>query len=225
MFSVKKSTYGWTFFISLISGLIITAVVIALHSDIERVLNESGFSHTYSYFAPYLILLLCGFALISLTKSIAHKSWRIIASLLIIFMPFAVGFALRPIYEDAIYIGGTDYAYNNDALSDNHKLSIIVIPDCPFCKRAIQQAGRFVSTGENGLVEVVLCSSDSAATAKYSTLLPSGVQLRNASHPDSVAIYTGGSFPAYCNRISERQMRIWTNNEFGPRALDFIDME
>ncbi|MFM7105730.1 MAG: hypothetical protein ACKOW8_09445, partial [Flavobacteriales bacterium] len=82
--------------------LIITAVVIALHIDIVRVLNDSGFSHTYSNFAPYLILLLCGFAFTTLTKRIANKSWKIITTFLIIFLPFAIGFAIHPIYEDAI---------------------------------------------------------------------------------------------------------------------------
>lgn len=157
-----------------------------------------------------------------IARRIPNKALRIMTAFLIFVLPFGVGFAFHPIYEDAIYLGGTDFGYSEDALCKECKMSIIVIPDCPFCKMAIQQSGRFVSEGGNSSVEVVLCSSDSLATAKYLGILPKGVHLRNATHPDSVAVYTGGSFPAYCTKVSDQQMRVWSNNEFGPRALDFV---
>jgi len=219
----KKSTIVWTFFIPFISAAITAAVVISCHDIVVTIFLEIGLSHTGAYFSPYVILLICGVVMTTLSKRIARRSLRVFAAFLLLIVPFLTGFAIHPIYEDAIYIGGTEYGYHHDALSENHKFSIIVIPDCPFCKMAIQQSGRFVSVEENSFVEVVLCSSDSAATAKYKNILPKGVQLRNASDPDSVAVYTVGSFPAYCARISDDKMRVWSNNEFGPRALDCIE--
>ena len=220
MFSVKKSTYGWTFFISLLS-LLTTALVIVFHYGLVSFFEAFGCTHTFSYFSPYLVLLMCGTAGISITKRIVKRSLRMVIAFLLFLLPFAAGFALHPIYEDAIFIGGTDFNYNPDALGKNYNLSIIVIPDCPFCKMAIQQSGRWIKE-ENSSLEVVLCSADSTAGERYLHMLPAGVQLRQAVHPDSLALYSGGSFPAYCARISDHQMRVWSNNEFGPRAVDFI---
>ncbi len=217
-----KSTFGWTFFIPLISSLIPMVCVIAYHNSVVATGHNFGMSNTSAYFLPYIILFLCGAVLSLLAKKIARKSLKLVVAFFLLLTPFAAGFAFHPIYEDAIYLGGTEFGYSEDALCKECKMSIIVIPDCPFCKMAIQQSGRFVSEQGNSSVEVVLCSSDSLATAKYLGMLPEGVQLRNANHPDSVAVYSGGSFPAYCTKVSDQQMRVWSNNEFGPRALDFV---
>lgn len=215
-----KSTFGWTFFISLIT--VATVTVILNHNRFIKICHGIGFSHTVAYFVPYILLLLCGWFLSSMTRRISRKSFRWVSAVLLFILPILVGFSVNPIYEDAIYVGGRDVRYNSDALSEDYKISIVVIPDCPFCKRAIQQSGQILDKPNELAVEVVLCSSDSAATANYTRMLPDGVILKNAQAPDSLAKLIGGSFPAYCARISGDQMRVWSNNEFGPRAMDFI---
>jgi hypothetical protein len=223
-YNALKSTSGWTFFVLPLTAIVMVIVTLSFHDVIVELCRKSGLSHTAAYFSPYVVLLICGLMLTAITRKIQVKWLRIVVAFFIYVLPFTIGFALNPIYEDAIHIGGRNHPYHQDALAADRQLSIIVIPDCPFCKMAVLKSEELRDAKTGLTVEIVLCSADSTAASKYLNLIPPDIHFRLSANPDSLSALVGGSFPAYCARNSDKSnsITIWSNNEFGPRAMDVI---
>jgi hypothetical protein len=214
--------------IKLITSIIITILPILFFKEIQSSLFNSGSSWTTSKALPYLITIILGIIIAINTFKILtiKKVYKFSLATTILILPFAISFALHPIYEG-------DFSKNGKVLESNsysensfkHGLMVITIPNCPYCYQAIDQVKKLALRNPDLKIEYVVCSSDTNTISTYKKEIGGLFNIRLAKDRNQLARVAGGSFPAFVQIKNNKFTYKWSNSQFGVRALDLIEKE
>jgi len=214
--------------------LLILSAVIAVcllmpfgYEGVRGMLLKSGLSWAFSEWSFYGLLLLCG-GLIgwSLTHVFQFSaSWkRITLGAVVAAVPFVIGFAQHPIYEDMIWDLSEDVSAMQTMPDYNAAdLVVIAIADCPYCQRAVNDMNALHQRKPNLRMRMVVCTADSTWLEPYQAEAAGAYEVVMATNMDVMATHAGGHFPAYVLVRDGKPLRRWTNNEWGPVAKDVVE--
>lgn len=188
---------------------------------------NNDLSWTMSKALPYGIMVLSGVLLaLIIARFLKLKgALRYVSLTTVSLIPFIVYFAVHPIYEG-------DFANNGKKLSmdvsyedfKEEGIYMISIPNCPYCYESLDVLLKLQERMGDGKVKMLICSSDSGSIEWYEEKVLSKFLIRLAVERDKLADLVEGRFPAFALKTTEG-IKIWSNSEFGVRALDEVEKE
>ena len=215
------------FLLALSSLLIVWLLTPLGYKGLIAMLLSSGLSWTLSEWSFYGLLLLCGFfvgwSLTHVFQFIARWK-RVTLRALVASVPFVIGFAQHPIYEDLLWDLSQDMS-KVEATTDYHDadLLVIAIADCHYCKRAVKDMQAMHQRNPNLRMRMVVCTADSSWLEPYRSEAGGAFEVVMATDMDVMATQAGGHFPAYVLVRDGQPSRRWTNNEWGAVAKDIVE--
>lgn len=187
-----------------------------------------GLSYTWSKALPFIIFILLGIFvglfLFKRSKSVVMK----IVSIITIFIPFGIYFAINPIYEGDFSNTARIVERTADMSELNGtKLVVISLPGCRYCKESIPFLKEVKERHKNIEVEYVVTSSDSSTMEFYLETSKGVFPVRLAENVEAmskVATSPDGyaSFPTFVLVKDNKPLQTWNNNTFGISALDKV---
>jgi len=209
-------------------ALITLALLLPMgYSALRGVLLQMGLSWTISEWAYYIVLVLIGvlwsLEVVRMSKSlVGWKRW--IVQVVLAVVPFAIGFAQHPIYEDMLW----DISHDMSAAKSIPdyaavNLVVIAIADCPYCKRAVSEMKALHERHPNMAMRMVVCTADSTWLEPYEQEANGAFEVVMATDKDMLATHAGGHFPAYVLVRDGKPVCRWSNNEWGPLAKDAVE--
>lgn len=194
---------------------------------LREAMLKAGFSWMLAEWIPYSLLIASGcglaIAIVGMLSSMKRSVRYAVATVLCI-APFAIGFAMHPIYEDALWDGSVDM--QQYSASDEYAgadLVVIAIPDCPYCKRATMDLQALHLREPHLRLRMTVITRDSTWLAPYIELSNGAFEVVQAHDMNSMATHAGGHFPAYVLVKDNKPVCRWSNNEWGPVAKDIVE--
>lgn len=189
-----------------------------------------GLSYTWSKALPFIIFILLGIFvglfLFKRSKSVVMK----IVSIITIFIPFGIYFAINPIYDGDFNNTARIVERTADMSELNGtKLVVISLPGCRFCKESIPLLKEVKERHKNIEVEYVVVSSNSSDLKFYLETSKGVFPVRLAENVEAMGrIATDDQgysrFPTFVLVNNDKKMDTWnwSTNTFGISALDKV---
>lgn len=203
--------------------LIVCAATLFAFNSLESTLLESGFSWTMSKMIPYLVLGLGGILLAySFAKGFKIKSKivKIVVVLVLLASPFALGFALHPIYQGDFSSEGTEVADQKVKIDPKYDLMVITIPGCPFCLESIAHLKIIKKHSPDLKILFSVCSADKKDLDLYQGLIAGDFDIALAEDPEASVELAEGHFPTFVQLKKGIPAYKWSNDQFGVGAID-----
>lgn len=206
---------------------LLSLIFIVFFNQINTFSVNLGFSWTFSKILPYLILLILGMLLLlRIRKFLIFKSQMLVKVVLfgVLILPFTIGFILHPIYEGDFSREGTELTAGN-SLSQlrNVDLIVLTIPSCPFCHESTRLMSVFQKRNPDLKIKYIVCSGDSESTKELRAFLPESIKIQKAKDLDKLLAISEGKFPTFIKVEKNKAVYKWSNNQFGVRALDWVE--
>ena len=209
----------------IITSSLLTITTIFYFSFIEDFFQRIGISWTLSKSLPYLFLVLFGTIIaLLISKKVVTKNMKRILFLLILPLPFIIGFALHPIYEGDFSKNGVELIasdYQENTIEEG--LMVITIPNCPYCYESIAKIKKLALRNPKLKIEYIVCSSDSNDILTYQAEIEGLFNIHLAKNKKKLAKIADLSFPAFVQVKNNKQVYKWSNSQFGVRAMDVIE--
>lgn len=200
-------------------------------NNLEILLAHTGFSWTLSKVIPFVLSIMIGlfFSIIFFRRIELLKKFKFIFSFLIFLFPVSLYFAFSPIYKGD---------FSNDFYSpqlktefpSSKKLSVYVLPSCPFCIQATSTLIALMQKNEHINLEIDVLCSNAKEAGKYLNLMKgNGLVKVRIDYPSNLVrhkdllILTEGQFPTYILSENKKVVKAWHNDTFGVSAMDEID--
>ncbi len=175
---------------------------------------------------PYFLVLILGLIIsIFLFKKITFKrKWlRKVLTFVLTLSFFLAYFVYSPIYEgdfsnNSIEIKRTDELIE---IQDNH-LYVISIPGCPYCAESIKRMKQLQKRNSKIKIDYIVCNGDSTSLDWYSKEAGKSITVRLAENNEAIADLATHRYPSFVFS-KENQLRSWSNDGFGVRAMDEIE--
>jgi hypothetical protein len=210
-----------------IAILLVVLLVPSSFGSIRGFLLSKGFSWMLSEWMYYVLLVLLGARLgWKLARDVQWKyHWQKYTVVLFsVLLPFSIGFAEHPVYEDMVWDLSSDMSkFQATSEYDNTDLLVIAIADCPYCKRAVTEMKALHERNAQLRMRMVVCTADSTWLEPYMEEAGGAFEVVMADDMDVLATHAGGHFPAYVLVHDGKPARRWTNNEWGPVAKDIVE--
>lgn len=210
----------------LITLTLITAVTIVFFNDLELMALNSGISWTISKLLPYIFLGILGLAYFMLLNKLTYKPIlkQSIRSISLV-LPFAIGFLLHPIYDgDFSKIGSTIHKNSSKKEFTQNGLAVVTIPDCPYCFGAIQKLKLLKKRNPKLHIEFIVCTSKKEYIENYIKEINGLFQIRLAKNPQELAKTAEFRFPMFFKVEQNKATYKWSNDQFGVRATDDLEV-
>ena len=211
--------------IKLFSIVLLTTLSIVFFGKIELLLINTGFSWTFSKIFPYALLILFGIILcIESRKGIVRRWVKNSIGILSFVAPFGLGFIFNPIYEGDFSKQGTSIVKNaSPADFKKDGLMVITIPNCPFCFGSIQKL-KLIKRRQPALeIDFVVCANNKEYLQKYKKEINGSFPIRIADNADSLVFTANFRFPAFVLVKNKKPNYVWSNDQFGVRAIDEME--
>lgn len=182
-----------------------------------------GLSYTWSKALPFIIFIILGIILGRFLFKRSKSTLMKIVSIIAIFIPFGIYFAINPIYEGDF--SNTSITVQRTAeMSElkGKKLVVISLPGCKYCKESIQVLKEIQDRHKNLEVEYVVTSSNSSDLDFYLEKSKGIFPVRLAENVEAMAKLANGHFPTYVLVNNDKPFETWSNNTFGISALDKV---
>ena len=192
--------------------------------SLEYIFLNNGLSWTSSKLIPYFLFLLVGFLIAYLlrNKKLVIKWLNFLKNSFLVLLPVGVYFTLYPIYEgDVIDLGvkvKTDLPFNQ-----TKTLSIVVLPDCPFCLETIAIANELIKRNPKCKINYIIASKPNEIPHGIADKIPEKCSFRLESNIQQLSQITHGAYPTYCLSENGNIVKIWRSEHFGTKALDEIE--
>ena len=211
-----------------LASITLTLFFLIFFKKIENFSINVGLSWTISKISPYFISICCGILLLINLKKIEFKN-KIIKSITCTFaliIPFGISFGLHPIYQGDFSKSGQSTVINaspNDIKKDG--LTVVSIPNCPFCFEAISKLKIIKHRNPKLHIEFIVCTKNKKDILNYIKESEGLFNIRTAENPDSLAKTAGYKFPVFIKVKDKKPTYIWSNDQFGVRAIDMLEAE
>jgi hypothetical protein len=210
--------------------LILISVLIALtiffFKKIESSLLDWNFSWTLSKSTPYIALLIFGFLFMRFIKKFILIKIPVVNKVLmfvIFLIPFGIGFAFNPIYEGDFSKNGRTVVLNTNYSDLNGGDFIILsIPNCPFCHESISNLNLMQKRNSKMRIKFMVLSKERKELKPYRQKLDKEIKVSLVKDLDKMLELSAGKFPMFILK-NEKELTLWSNNEFGVRAKDLLE--
>jgi thioredoxin-related protein len=180
------------------------------------------FSWTILKALPYLATLLGGAFLFWIFSK--FKSNLSYLKFIIWIVPFAIFFALNPIYEG-------DFSNDFRIIStqklpqktQGNQLLVITIPGCPYCHGSIENLKKLKKRNPNLNIRFIVCDSNPTSTKEYKQEIHNDFKVESTKFGKEWAELTNGRFPSFIFNNKSNETKLWSNDGFGVRAKDEIE--
>lgn len=192
----------------------------------ENFLIDHGFSWTFSKIFPYLLMVLIGVVLFMTIRIFSNKIWLKYLSFLLFFMPFGIYFMIFPIYEGDFSNNFVLEKYNGKLdLLDRGQITIISIPNCPFCYESIHLMKRIESrVGKNVKVNFIVCSDRVEDLDLYREIAGQNIDIiLGKGDLKNLMGLARNKFPSFVYINDSKHVRLWSNDAFGALARDWFE--
>jgi hypothetical protein len=209
-------------------ALIICGITLFTFKSFELNLLINGFSWTMSKLLPYLTLVIGGILLAySFSKGFKVKSRiaKFLIGLVLFAAPFAIGFALHPIYEGDFSSEGTEIKESTVKVDEKYDLLIVTIPDCPFCLESITRLKLIKKRNPNIHMLFSVCTRDKQKISLYKELIAGDFDIELAKDIEASVKLAEGHFPTFVQLKKGLPVYKWSNDQFGAGALDKLEAE
>jgi hypothetical protein len=177
---------------------------------------------------PYLTLAIGGILLAySFSKGFKIKSRiaRLLIGLILFAAPFAVGFAMHPIFEGDFSSEGTEIKESTVKADEKYDLLIVTIPDCPFCMESITRLKLIKKRNPNIQMLFSVCTRDEQKISLYRELIAGDFDIELAKDIEASVKLAEGHFPTFVQLKKGLPVYKWSNDQFGAGALDKMEAE
>lgn len=215
--------------IRFIGFLILLAVFILQHNNVDALGLAIGLNHTYSKLLPYFVefLIIC-FLVYQANKSFLQDKSRGLKKAVSIFILIAgcgIAFAFHPIYE-----GDFTNTYRKMIVSGKKAeifkpgLTMVALPGCQFCLARRDDLNAFKKHHPSVGVNVIVINNDTLAMEEYKETLSEDIHVEVTDNLSAIEMIIKGSYPSFFFKSSTDTQELihWTNNEFGVTAMDWI---
>ena len=186
-------------------------------------LDDLGFSWTWSKLFPYLFFPFLGFVIwLLFRKRVGNRGVRYALLVLSITLPFGIYFAVSPIYEGDFSNDSVQVELLPELQSNGPKLTVIAIPGCPFCMESIQRMKDFKKRNPELEIEYRVCSRDPDALVLYKDVADGAFPIVLAENTEQMVSIAGESFPSFVLTDGHTAKR-WSNRTFGLAAMDEVE--
>jgi hypothetical protein len=146
---------------------------------------------------------------------------KLIIGFIILILPFLIGFVLNPIYEGDFSKQGASIKTNLSSTDfKNDGLMVVTIPDCPFCFGAIEKLKIIKRRNPKLKIDFVVCSKNKQYIKNYIQEINGEFSIRLANNPEDLAKTSGFKFPTFFKVENKKPTYMWSNDQFGVRAID-----
>nr|WP_294860924.1 hypothetical protein [uncultured Fluviicola sp.] len=207
-------------------ALIICGITLFAFKSFESSLLNGGFSWTMSKLLPYLTLVIGGILLAySFMKifKIRLVIAKLIIGLVLFAAPFAIGFALHPIFEGDFSSEGTEVKESTVKVDAKYDLLIVTIPDCPFCLESITRLKLIKKRNPNIQMLFSVCSGDEQKLSLYRELIAGDFDIALAKDIEASVKLAEGHFPTFVQLKKGLPAYKWSNDQFGAGAIDELE--
>lgn len=180
-----------------------------------------GLSWTLSKILPFIIALLLG-VLVFLYLRQKSKVLKWIGGASILVFP-VIYFAINPIYEGDFTNDFHDVNTSEvDVKFANGKLTVLAIPNCPFCYESINRL-KLVSDRAGGKeFDFLVLTSDRNNLEFYKEIGNGTLNIDNVTEFEEYTKLSKGRYPTFVYRDGDN-LKVWSNRGFGVVALDWIE--
>jgi thiol-disulfide isomerase/thioredoxin len=174
---------------------------------------DFGLSWTQSKLLSFAVLLFVGIVLCLIFRKFKFKKnyLNLLKSFMIIGLPISLYFIFYPIYEGDIINLGIKINSTIELKSDK-TLSIVVLPDCPFCLETIPLVKKLKERNPKIEIEYIIADK-----------IPKSCSFRLESNLQKLGQITHGAFPTYLISENKNIVLLWRSEHFGTKALDEIE--
>jgi hypothetical protein len=202
---------------------LIACLVVLFPLRIELFLLKNNFSWVLSKLTPYLLFAIAGILLsVALYQRFNNSTVKKVSCVLALFVPFAIGFSLNPIYEGDFSYTGTKLKNTPVKINKNVDLLVITIPNCPFCYQSIGMLNLMKKRNPKLKIRYEVCTSDSMLTMNYREIAKV-FDINLASDMHQSAQFASGKFPSFFLCKNGKAIERFSNNQFGAGAKDKIE--
>lgn len=208
--------------------LIICGITLFAFKSFESSLLDGGFSWTMSKLLPYLTLAIGGILLAySFIKGFKIKSRIVkgIIGLVLFAAPFAVGFALHPIFEGDFSSEGTEVKESTVKVDAKYDLLIITIPGCQYCLASIERLKLIKKRNPDIKMLYTVCSSEKRDIELYKSLIAGDFDIELAQDIEASVKLAEGHFPTFVQLKKGLPAYKWSNDQFGAGSIDELESE
>lgn len=191
----------------------------------ENYFLDNGLSWTLSKMLPYLLMIIIGVILFVFLR-LSNKTWIKYSSFTLLFIPFGIYFMISPIYEGDFSNNFVDQKYNPDfTVLERGQMTIISIPNCPFCYQSISLMKRIEARVNKELnVNFIVCSDRKNDLDLYKDIAGKNVNvILGENNSTELMNLARNQFPTFVYVNKSGDIRIWSNDNFGAPARDWLE--
>ena len=171
---------------------------------------------------PYIFCIVLGLSLYWFFRKRITKKWLRITSVLLIAIPFAIYFAINPIYEGDFSNQYRTAKPTQELDLENNTLTVVAIAGCPYCYESLNDLKLMKSRTDCEKINFMVYTKDSLNIEWYQEQAGGEVDVIYKPEKDDLFELSNGRFPTFVIQADE-EIRIWNNNGFGVLAKDWIE--
>lgn len=191
----------------------------------ENFFLNLGFGWTSSKIIPFVVMLLLGIGLYLIALKFAKEKWMRITALVLILIPAFIYMVFNPIYE-----GDFSDTYRIESETAEHfeleddKLTVLMLPGCSYCEASIEQLKILKSRlGPKKEIDVVVCTLFKDDLKFFEEKSEGKLNIKISLNSKAMSELAENQFPSFVYKSKGRKLRVWSNNQFGPSAKDWLE--
>ena len=191
----------------------------------ENFFLNFGMGWVTSKIIPFVLMLILGIGLYFIVLKILKKKWMRVSSLLLIVLPALTYLVFNPIYQ-----GDFTDNYRTEKITsrlyelEDERLTILVLPGCPYCEEAIEQMNSLrARIGSEQEMDIIVCTAYKNDLKFYEEKSKGEMNVKISKNTAVLSALANGEFPSFVFRNKGKRSRVWSNFQFGAFAKDWVE--
>mgnify|MGYP000222682124 FL=1 len=184
-----------------------------------------GIGWVTSKIIPFLLMLILGIGLYFIVLKILKNKWMRLSSLVLIVLPTLTYLVFNPIYQ-----GDFTDNYRTEKITsrlyelEDERLTILVLPGCPYCEEAIEQMNSLrARIGSEQEIDIIVCTADKNDLKFYKKKSKGQMNVKISKNTRALSELAEREFPSFVFRKKGKRSRVWSNFQFGAFAKDWVE--
>jgi hypothetical protein len=193
----------------------------------ENFFISLGLSYMFSKALAYLLMIALGaflFVLIGKKSTSLNKIVRTGVRVLALLVPFAIYFALVPIYQGDFGDASRPTKLRNAKTTElTNGLLVLSVPGCPYCMESIASLKQMKTNNPKLNIRFYVCeTTDSRNLKDFENEINGAFPIALLENSIAFVNEMAPSFPLFISVEDGTALKFWTNNEFGAHAKDYL---
>ena len=180
----------------------------------ENFFLSFGMGWVTSKIIPFVLMLILGIGLYFIVLKILKKKWMWVSSLV-----------FNPIYQ-----GDFTDNYRTEKITsrlyelEDERLTILVLPGCPYCEEAIEQMNSLSARiGSEQEMDIIVCTAYKNDLKFYEEKSKGEMNVKISKNTAALSALANGEFPAFVFKKKGKRSRVWSSFQFGAFAKDWVE--